>query len=333
MFIQWLRKEKRTAQLYTLIAFVVMSLVFLVVTYLLQVNEDANIRSRVEIIERDLVELEKTTMEDKLNRRAADILFVTDMLKLSDTMLGDYSRIEEPWIAFSNRYKIFDQIRYLDNTGQEQIRINYSPLGAYAVDESELQDKSARTYFLNGRLMSNGKIYISEMDLNVENEKVEIPFRPMLRLSTPLHQGNWRDGVVVLNYNADDMLQDVRDIAEDRETEISCSTRMGIGCTTISSLKKNGASCLKAAWTKALQTSIRRHGISSPAAEGMDRSQRKPERSSIHRYRRRKRFWQKTTMCWCSAMRGFSISYRLFRRHPPMASTFRKRCCKPSAVF
>ncbi len=227
MFIQWLRKEKRAAQLYTLIAFVVMSLVFLVVTYLLQVNEDANVRSRIEIIERDLVELEKTTMEDKLNRRAADILFVTDMLKLSDTMLGDYKWIEEPWIAFANRYKVFDQIRYLDNAGQEQIRINYSPQGAYAVDESELQDKSTHTYFSTGRLMSNGKIYISEMDLNVENGKIEIPFRPMLRLSTPLHQGNWRDGVVVLNYNADDMLQDVRDIAKDRESEISLLDRDG----------------------------------------------------------------------------------------------------------
>ncbi|MBE0600176.1 MAG: diguanylate cyclase [Firmicutes bacterium] len=214
MFIQRLLKEKRTAQLYTLTIFIVLALLFLCISFLIQINDDINVRGNEEIMERGLIQLEKTTIAYKLNRRASDILFIADTLKLSGEMLGEYTLIEKPWIAYSNRYRIYDQIRYLDSSGQERVRINYSPQGAYAVPQSELQDKSDRSYFLNGRLLSNGKIYLSEMDLNVENGQIEIPFKPMLRLVTPMPEGNWQDGVIVLNYTADDLLEQVRDIAK-----------------------------------------------------------------------------------------------------------------------
>ncbi|HPJ02766.1 MAG TPA: diguanylate cyclase [Candidatus Limiplasma sp.] len=227
MFIKMLLKEKRIAQLYTLIFFLVLSILFLIITAAVQIADDTYVRGRVEIIERDLVHLEKTTIANKINRRASDILFIADTLVLSGEMLGDYQAIAKPWIAFSDRYKIYDQIRFLDSKGQEKVRINYSPQGAYAVPKGTLQNKNSRDYFQNTKLLSQGKIFISEMDLNVENGEVELPFKPMLRLTTPLIVDNWFSGAVVLNYSAEDMLQQIRNVAQASLGEVHMLNREG----------------------------------------------------------------------------------------------------------
>ncbi len=220
MFIQMLLKEKRIAQLFTLLIFLVMAFVFLVVTYVLQVNEDRIIRSEVEITEYDLVQLEKSTIANKIQRRASDVLFVVDSLYLSGEMLSGFNEIERPWIAFSDRYQIYDQIRYIDSSGQEKIRINYSPDGAYAVGQEGLQNKADRYYFTSALTLRKNDIFISKLDLNVENGQIEDPVKPTIRLATPFFWEGALAGVIVLNYNADDMLAQVRAIADASRGEV-----------------------------------------------------------------------------------------------------------------
>jgi GGDEF domain-containing protein len=43
---------------------------------------------------------------------------------------------------------VYDQIRFLDNTGREVIRVNHKKGGAYLADDQELQDKSSRPSFV-----------------------------------------------------------------------------------------------------------------------------------------------------------------------------------------
>ena len=61
--------------------------------------------------------------------------------------------------------------------------------------------------------MDENQIYISKMDLNTENEQIEMPIKPMLRLSTPYYIDDEIAGIVVLNYYAEDMLSQVNKIA------------------------------------------------------------------------------------------------------------------------
>ena len=220
MLKQMLLKEKRIAQLYTLIIFLLLALIFLAITFFLQINEDTSIRSEIEITQLDLVQLEKTTIESKINRRAADILFIADTLQLSGDMLSDYTAIARPWIAFSDRYKVFDQIRFLDISGQEKIRINYSPEGAYAVGQDALQNKADRYYFMNALPLRKDDIFISKLDLNIENGQIETPIKPMIRLATPFYGADDLEGVIVLNYSAEDMLSQVRNVAAGTSGEV-----------------------------------------------------------------------------------------------------------------
>ena len=100
------------------------------------------------------------------------------------------------------------QARLLDSSGQEIIRANKDKSGVYAVEPSQLQDKSARPYFYETIAMGLNEFYISEIDLNIENGTVQVPHQPVLRMAAPAFDtlGN-RRGVWVFNFDADALLK------------------------------------------------------------------------------------------------------------------------------
>ncbi len=100
------------------------------------------------------------------------------------------------------------QARLLDSSGKEIIRANKDKSGVFAVEPSQLQDKSARPYFYEARDMGLHEFYISEIDLNVENGVVEVPHQPVLRMAAAAFDtlGN-RRGVWVFNFDADALLK------------------------------------------------------------------------------------------------------------------------------
>jgi len=98
----------------------------------------------------------------------------------------------------------YAQIRFLDAEGMERIRIDE---GGRVIAGSELQNKSSRYYVQEGFSLQPGSVYISPLDLNVERGQVERPFRPMIRFVMPIDlEGRARDGLVIINYQADDLL-------------------------------------------------------------------------------------------------------------------------------
>ncbi|PLY09175.1 MAG: hypothetical protein C0626_09210 [Arcobacter sp.] len=70
-------------------------------------------------------------------------------------------------ISQTNIY--FMQLRFVDNQGKEQLRVDRSSLSVNPtnVTKNNLQDKSNRDYFIESKKMSD--IYISNLDLNIEN--------------------------------------------------------------------------------------------------------------------------------------------------------------------
>jgi PAS domain S-box-containing protein len=100
-------------------------------------------------------------------------------------------------LAVSRSFGDLDQIRYLDERGNERVRVN-SANGL--VPAAQLQNKSDRPYFREAIRLSAGERYLSAFDLNVEQGIVERPFKPMLRVSCPLFDASGRvRGVVVTN--------------------------------------------------------------------------------------------------------------------------------------
>ncbi len=120
---------------------------------------------------------------------------------------NDLHRMAQDFSMFVEAKQIYDQARYIDESGQEKVRVDLINGSAKVVARDKLQNKSGRYFFTDTMKLEAGQIYISPFDLNIEGKQVEIPFKPMLRLSTPLLDGKGQcRGIAILNYYGKDLL-------------------------------------------------------------------------------------------------------------------------------
>lgn len=113
-------------------------------------------------------------------------------------------------IAMSDNHIM--QTRFIDAEGKEKIRVdrlNESSI-PFVVDDISLQDKSSRDYFQHVSKMPNGKIWHSKLDLNIEHGKIEVPFRPTIRIATPIYSNNKFVGIVIINMLTNKLLDSLR---------------------------------------------------------------------------------------------------------------------------
>lgn len=207
-------KDTKKTILYTLGVFLIFSLGYFLITLVIQINADTAQKNKLLAQQQQLVAVEKTIISNKVNRLATDLLYATDALALGDNGRGDYSDAEDHWLAFANRKMIYDQIRFIDVDGNEVIRVNYDENGATLTDSDDLQNKADRYYFTAGINLAQNQIYVSPLDLNKENDQIEQPIKPMIRLATPYYGARGQLlGLVVLNYTANDLLAQVEKIA------------------------------------------------------------------------------------------------------------------------
>ena len=142
-------------------------------------------------------------------------LFLTnliDAVKREDSEEINYCRFEVEMLfkTFSESRKIYDQIRYIDLTGREVVRVDIKGSNAYVVPQEELQDKRHRYYFQEAIKLDQDNIYISELDLNREEGQIEMPHKPMLRYAIPVFGSEKQvQGIVVLNVLADYLLNNI----------------------------------------------------------------------------------------------------------------------------
>ena len=91
----------------------------------------------------------------------------------------DKNSVENEWEAFSDSKMKYDQLRYLDDQGNELMRINYNNGNPEKVPEKLLQNKKDRYYFTETIKLGPGEIYMSKFDLNIEGNSIEQPVKPM----------------------------------------------------------------------------------------------------------------------------------------------------------
>lgn len=105
------------------------------------------------------------------------------------------------YLGLSREKRLYDQIRFIDLTGMEEVRVDFNDGRPAIVADTDLQDKHDRYYFQETLWLSPGQIYVSPFDLNVEHGRIEQPPKPVIRFATPVadEEGTIR-GMVVLNY-------------------------------------------------------------------------------------------------------------------------------------
>ncbi len=168
---------------------------------LLEARESVNVSSSKAAINKNLEDI------------AADLIIISehDWFAQAGTAASVFTdALAKDMLVMIGTKQRYDQIRFLDETGMEVVRINFNKGQPYIVAQSELQNKSNRYYFQEAFNLARGNIFISPFDLNVEQGKVELPFKPVIRLGTPVFnkQGH-KLGVVIINYFGEELISDL----------------------------------------------------------------------------------------------------------------------------
>lgn len=135
------------------------------------------------------------------------------------------ARIERDFTAFARAYPYIYQIRYLNRTGKEIIRVNRRGEDIHVVPAGELQDKSGRYYVRDILALGPSDIYISPLDLNVERGQAELPKRPVIRFGTPVVAGGAVRGVLIINLHAGIIFDQLRSMAQARAGKVFLFSR------------------------------------------------------------------------------------------------------------
>ncbi len=161
--------------------------------------------SSIESTESLNVDLARRMVQEDIADVAKDLRFLAEHIEsqgLPEALPWTREqRIAEEFRVFAKNKGLYDQIRYMDNSGMEIVRINYNDGDVEVVPYALLQNKANRYYFREALTQKPGGIYLSRFDLNVENGKIEEPFKPVIRFATPVvnHSGN-KKGIVLINY-------------------------------------------------------------------------------------------------------------------------------------
>jgi PAS domain S-box-containing protein len=135
-----------------------------------------------------LVQLQ-TLAGDAVIRRAIDSPY-----------LGDIQAFQSELITMARRNPVYQQIRWIDEGGTERVRVTRDGPSVTAADTGQLQDKSSRYYFQSARSLPIGELYISHLDLSGDNDGVDTPAGPTLRVATPLQDSyRRRRGILILD--------------------------------------------------------------------------------------------------------------------------------------
>ncbi len=122
----------------------------------------------------------------------------------------DVELLERLFASFVESVDTLMQIRWLDSNGIEVVRLDVVDGKPMVSSVEKLQDKSDRYYVIEGMKGKDGEIFLSDIDLNVENGMIEVPYRPTIRatIKTGLSNGLYK-GLIVLNYDVGKLLETI----------------------------------------------------------------------------------------------------------------------------
>ncbi|WP_421716970.1 PAS domain-containing protein [Arcobacter arenosus] len=146
---------------------------------------------------------------------SSNFLFsIQDSQAFQKFLQGDNTYLKENeniFLALAKSHKYIDQVRYIDENGYENIRIDQDrKINTTTLVKSEqLQNKANRYYFEESLYKPMNKVWFSKLDLNVENGEIEFPYVPTIRAILPLEKNNDFKGILIINFNISSLLKQI----------------------------------------------------------------------------------------------------------------------------
>jgi diguanylate cyclase (GGDEF)-like protein len=204
---------KKETRIYVLKVFIIMFIFSMLFFFMFSLVS----LSRQRTSEIETISARETVIVESAYERFLDHLqFVTDdLLILRNEFLYDlensnpFEDVEREWLSYSTERDLYNQIRFIDDQGMEQIRVDRHDGGSYVVSDENLQDKSLRYYVIETLALPDQSIYYSNFDLNIENEVIIEPYELQFRVSTPIYLNDALYGMIVINYDINYLLNEM----------------------------------------------------------------------------------------------------------------------------
>ncbi len=173
--------------------------------------------------EKIIINAEKERLSRTVANILGDLMYLVDNFEMHFKNNKNSACIQNNWRSFSKNKICYDQIRYLDTSGQEIMRVNYNPelKDGLIVPQEKLQNKAERYYFTNSIIIDHGDIFVSPLDLNIENGQIEQPLKPMIRIASPVVFNNEKIGIIILNYKAEKLIEGFNELRTISAGELS----------------------------------------------------------------------------------------------------------------
>ena len=186
------------------------------------------VESEIEVVqnnELNRVELLTQILADDFTLVVSDLMILSEGAEMRALLESgedlDRSSLADVFFSFSARRELYDQIRFIDETGMEIVRVNFNKGTPAIVPDDQLQDKGERYYFEDSFQLEQGEVFVSPLDLNIEYGEIEKPLKPMLRFATPVFDSRGRKrGIVILNYFGAEMIQHLEWVSADATSQI-----------------------------------------------------------------------------------------------------------------
>jgi PAS domain S-box-containing protein len=187
------------------------------VTYLLYYSQANAIRQIAQSSELRTADIARQRLTLSITSVVADAYYLAGQGVLRDFLAqGDKEslrHVEAEYLAFAKHRQFFDQIRFIDLGGQEVIRVDLKGAAPELVPADRLQNKADRYYTTETLKLDRGQVFISQLDLNIEQGAIEQPIKPTIRVGTPVFDATGaKRGIIVINYLAQRILERVDEL-------------------------------------------------------------------------------------------------------------------------
>lgn len=191
-------------------------LLSVVVSLLFHTQESADLMI-MESNERQAVQLAERTIDYVFGALKGDALHLAELSSLQRWLDTDdpaaYSRLTEDLLTFTQSRQLYAKVRFMDEHGQEVVRINFRNDEAEVVPQEQLENQFKLDFVQKTLALNEKMVYISPFEAPIEQDVVVDPIRPTIRFSTPVFDSNnQKRGLIILNYRGDRLTYRLRAI-------------------------------------------------------------------------------------------------------------------------
>jgi methyl-accepting chemotaxis protein len=127
--------------------------------------------------------------------------------KDSSTYESWVGRLDTIFSNFGKAKPYYYKLRYLDENGNEMLRVNFKDGIPQTSSQTELANQAQAPFFIETMKLSAGQVHVSPFNLNREGGRVVEPHTPVMRIGIPVfNSAGQRRGILVLNVLGQHML-------------------------------------------------------------------------------------------------------------------------------